>query len=115
LLFLNEDIEAIPERHAFVGNYRRFLSSIIESMVKRKPLDGFPYILQQVDASIGTIFNEEPRFQVEAYVKNSSTYLRLDAVLTIVEAALKGFMKWLSSLGSDADQEDVRILPHKHM
>src|SRR5579859_6809252 len=34
LIFLLEDIDTIPERHAFLGNYRRYSVQIIESIVR---------------------------------------------------------------------------------
>lgn len=77
-------------------------------MVRRTPSDGFLYILQQVDITIANVFNEEPPFRIDSYVKNSNSFLRFDAVFTVVEAALKGFMKWLNGFGNEAESEDVR-------
>jgi exportin-5 len=45
----------------------------------------------------------------EKYSKTSIPVLRVDAHFTVVEAALKGYMKWRSTHGSKL-QEDVRLL-----
>jgi len=63
LLFLSEDLDTIPERHAFLGNYRRFCSNIVESMVRKRPLEGFDFILTRVDAFLNELQNEMPPFQ----------------------------------------------------
>jgi exportin-5 len=34
LIFLLEDIDTVPERHAFLGNYRRYSVQIIEFIVR---------------------------------------------------------------------------------
>jgi hypothetical protein len=43
----------------------------------------------------------------QAYSKTSMPVLRIDAHSAVVEAALKGYMKWRSTHGSKL-QEDVR-------
>lgn len=62
LLFLNEDLDTIPERHAFLGNFRRFCQSIVESMVRKRPFEAFPYIMLQADNSLARLYNREPPF-----------------------------------------------------
>ncbi|KAL7270468.1 karyopherin [Rhizina undulata] len=98
LLFLNEDLDTIPERHAFLGNYRRFCQSIIESMVRRRPFEAFPFILGQVDRSIANLNETQPPFSLDQYQKNLNIFLQVDAQFTVVDAALKGYMKWIDSL-----------------
>lgn len=56
VLFLNEDIDTVPERHAFVGNYRRYCSSIIETIVQKRPEEAIPHILAGVDGNLNSLF-----------------------------------------------------------
>jgi exportin-5 len=55
--FLVEDIDTVPERHAFVGNYRRYCSSIIETIVQKRPQEAIPHILSGVDANLSNLYN----------------------------------------------------------
>lgn len=55
--FLYEDIDTIPERHAFVGNYRRYCSSVIETIVQKKPQEIIPHILSIVNMNLDNIYN----------------------------------------------------------
>lgn len=53
--FLNEDFDTMPERHAFVGNYRRFCGDIVERIVRRSPIDAMRHILTQADQLFGSL------------------------------------------------------------
>ena len=97
ILFLNEDIETIPERHAFLGNYSRFCTQIVELVVQQQPIDALYHILGQADQALDHIYDGEPSFQPAMYTKNSIPYLKLDAQFSVIEAALKGCLKWLTS------------------
>lgn len=52
IAFLDADFDTQPEKHAFLGNYRRYAGSLVESILKKKPFDAFPYILSRVDATL---------------------------------------------------------------
>ncbi|THV49418.1 hypothetical protein BGAL_0196g00160 [Botrytis galanthina] len=125
-LFLQEDIDTQPERHAFLGNYRRYCSQIIELIVRQKQSEAIYHILSQVDNSLQHLYDGCPPFSgklpppahpdsklhlidpilVENYSKTSIAVLRVDKNFTVVEAALKGYMKWRAGHGSDP-QRDV--------
>jgi exportin-5 len=122
LIFLFEDIDTVPERHAFLGNYRRYSVQIIELIVRQKKSEAIYYILGQVDQSLEHLYDSNPPFsskflpkaawrklifQVPTYSKTSIPVLRVDASFSVVEAALKGFTKWRASSGSNP-QQDVR-------
>lgn len=47
LLF--EDTDTVPERHAFLGNYRRYSSQVIESIVHLKVTDAMQHILGRTE------------------------------------------------------------------
>lgn len=57
VIFLNEDIDTIPEKHAFVGNYRRYCSSIIETIVQKRPEEAIPHILLGVDNNLDNLYS----------------------------------------------------------
>ncbi len=59
-VLLVEDTDTIPERHAFLGNYRRYSSSIIESIVHLKMSDAFSHILGRTEAALNTLYDGQP-------------------------------------------------------
>ncbi len=112
VIFLNEDVDTLPERHAFLGNYTRFCNQIVELIVEQQPVDALYHILAQADHVLDHLYDGEPAFErerfpssnklrltIEArdYSKTSVPLLRLDAQFSVVEAALKGCAKWLSN------------------
>ncbi|KAF7912211.1 uncharacterized protein EAF01_001232 [Botrytis porri] len=105
-LFLQEDIDTQPERHAFLGNYRRYCSQIIELVVRQKQSEAIYHILSQVDNSLQHLYDGCPPFSVENYSKSSVAVLRVDKNFTVVEAALKGYMKWRAGHGSDPQRDE---------
>ncbi|KAI9787672.1 MAG: hypothetical protein M1839_000203 [Geoglossum umbratile] len=107
LVFLLEDIDTMPERHSFVGVYRRYCVQVVETIVKRRPFDAMCHILAQTNHSLKTLYDGQPPFQIEAYTKNSIPTLRVDAHFTVVEAALKGYVKWIDSHGSRPQQDEL--------
>ncbi len=64
-LFLSEDIDTIPERHAFLGNYRRYCVEVVETIVKRMPFDAMYHILGQVDQLLDSLYEGQQPFQGE--------------------------------------------------
>ncbi|KAI9772013.1 MAG: hypothetical protein M1840_001301 [Geoglossum simile] len=105
LVFLLEDIDTMPERHSFVGIYRRYCVQVVETIVKRRPFDAMCHILAQTNHSLKTLYDDQSAFRIETYTKNSIPALRVDAHFTMVEAALKGYMKWIDSHGSRPQQD----------
>jgi exportin-5 len=62
LLFLHEDIDTQPERHAFLGNYRRYSTQVIEYIVRQKQSEAIYHILSQVDQSMHHLYDGQPPF-----------------------------------------------------
>ena len=62
LIFLLEDIDTIPERHAFLGNYRRYCVQIIESIVRQKQSEAIYHILGQVGQSMQHLYDGQAPF-----------------------------------------------------
>jgi exportin-5 len=63
LLFLNEDIDTFPERHAFLGNYRRYCEDVVEVTVRRTPIEAMQHIFGQADTLFQNLYNGLPPFQ----------------------------------------------------
>jgi exportin-5 len=59
-VLLLEDIDTIPERHAFLGNYRRYCASIIEHVVRQKQSEAIYHILGQIDHSLQHLYDGQP-------------------------------------------------------
>jgi len=59
-LFLLEDTDTIPERHAFLGNYRRYSSQLIELIVQLKLTDALAHILRQTDDILQHLYDGQP-------------------------------------------------------
>ncbi|KAF4200969.1 hypothetical protein CNMCM8927_002264 [Aspergillus lentulus] len=108
VVFLNEDIDTVPERHAFVGNYRRYCSSIIETIVQKRPQDAIPHILAGVDANLDNLYNGVEPFDVKTFSKNSLPLMRADTQFAVVEATLKGYNKWVSAHGKMPQQDEQK-------
>lgn len=56
VVFLNEDLDTTPEKHAFVGNYRRYCSSIIETTVQKRPEEAISHILGVVSGNLDNLY-----------------------------------------------------------
>lgn len=63
IIFLNEDVDTMPERHAFLGNYARFCNQIVELVVQKQPIDALYHILGQADQVLDHVYDGEPSFQ----------------------------------------------------
>ncbi len=62
ILFLNEDIESVPEKHAFLGNYSRFCNQVVELVVQKQPIDALYHILGQADHVLNHVYDGAPPF-----------------------------------------------------
>lgn len=110
IIFLNQDLNTMPERHAFLGNYMRFCKMIVERIVRQQPVDALYHILSQAEQVITHLYDGELAFNVQTYTRTSVPFLRLDAQCSVVEAAQKGAAKWLTSQGRGGTighEEDV--------
>ncbi|KAL8633297.1 hypothetical protein Q9189_001018 [Teloschistes chrysophthalmus] len=111
VIFLNEDLDTMPERHAFLGNYARFCKTIVERIVLQQPADALYHILGQAEQAISQLYDGEPAFSVQSYSKTSVPFLRLDGHCCVIEAALKGSVGWLTGqAGTDVGHEQVTML-----
>ncbi|KAG5290004.1 nuclear import and export protein Msn5 [Histoplasma ohiense] len=110
IIFLNEDIDTIPERHAFVGNYRRYCAQSIELIVYRCPHDAIPHILARADYVLNNLYNATAPFNPATFKKHSLPLLQADTQFTVVEATLRGFSKWVEAPGNSPQQDEQQRL-----
>ncbi|MCJ1285753.1 hypothetical protein MMC26_005094 [Xylographa opegraphella] len=94
ILLLKEDIDTIPERHAFLGNYARFCKDIVNCIVQKQPLDAIIHILDQTEVVLNRLYDGEPALSAQTYSKYSIPALKLDAQFSVVEASLLGYSRW---------------------
>ncbi|KAK6194258.1 phospholipid:diacylglycerol acyltransferase [Pestalotiopsis sp. IQ-011] len=107
-LFLMEDTDTVPERHAFLGNYRRYASTVIELIVQLKLADAVSHVLRQTENVLQNPYDGQPPFDPSTYEKNSPSVLRVDAQVTVIEASLRGCLKWRGR--TDVKPEDIGAL-----
>ena len=106
-LFLLEDTDTLPERHAFLGNYRRYSCQVIEGVVRHKPVDAITHILGNAQPILDNLYDGQSSFNPATYTKFSTASLRADARATVIEAALKGFCKWRARSATELNEGDV--------
>ncbi|CAG9991321.1 unnamed protein product [Clonostachys byssicola] len=94
LLFLMEDTDTVPERHAFLGNYRRYTSQLIEAIVQLKLFDAVAHILSTTEFTLQHLYDGDSSLSKPTYHKHSMPVLKVDSHFTVIEAALKGYSKW---------------------
>lgn len=59
-LFLMEDTDTMPERHAFLGNYRRYSMQVIEAIIQLKPSEAIYHILGQTEHVLRNLYDGQP-------------------------------------------------------
>ncbi|KAJ5455108.1 hypothetical protein N7475_010229 [Penicillium sp. IBT 31633x] len=112
--FLIEDIDTVPERHAFVGNYRRYCSSIIETITLKRPQEAVREILARVDTNLDNLYNGVQPFSMETFNKSSIPLMRADAQFAVVEAVVKGYNKWVSAHGKAPQRDESKRIELEH-
>ncbi|PGH11682.1 hypothetical protein AJ79_04705 [Helicocarpus griseus UAMH5409] len=110
IIFLNEDIDTIPERHAFVGNYRRYCAQTIELIVSQRPHEAIPHILSRANYVLDNLYNTVGPFNPATFKKYTLPSLQADTQFTVVEATLRGFSKWVESHGKMPQQDEQQRL-----
>lgn len=104
--FLIEDIDTAPERHAFVGNYRRYCSSIIETITQKRAPEAVREILGRVDDKLDNLYDGVEPFKMHNFNKSAISLMRADAQFSVVDAVIKGFNKWIDGHGKAPQQNE---------
>ncbi|KAI5466497.1 armadillo-type protein [Mariannaea sp. PMI_226] len=108
-LYLLEDTDTIPERHAFLGNYRRYSCQIIEAIVQLKLVDAVSHILGRTEDILQHLYHGQPPLDVQNYSKHSMPVLRVDSHFTVIEATVKGYSKWKRSHPTGFEQQMAQL------
>ncbi|RDA93412.1 hypothetical protein CP533_1996 [Ophiocordyceps camponoti-saundersi (nom. inval.)] len=93
-LFLAEDTDTVPERHVFLGNYRRYSCEVVELIVRLRLSDAIKHILNGAEYTLQKLYEGQPSFSKQNYEKHSMPALKVDAQFTLIEAAVKGYKRW---------------------
>lgn len=96
IVFLREDIETIPERHAFLGNYARFCEEIVELVVQQQPTDALYHILGQADQVLDHLYDGESVFQRNLHSFRCEIRLIIFQPLHMQRTPLR-ILKWMPS------------------
>ncbi|EMD00164.1 hypothetical protein BAUCODRAFT_367095 [Baudoinia panamericana UAMH 10762] len=103
--FLDVDSDTIPERHAFLGNYRRYCVSILTAIGRTRPLEAMQHVLGQMRLMLENgPYTGGRGFTSDGYTKNSLPALQFDAQFNVVSSVLKGYSMWCL---------DTQALPHE--
>jgi exportin-5 len=108
VIFVNDEIEISTERSGFFTNYRRLCYQTIELICYTHMAQAIPYLLSQVDAELDQLQHVDSAFNPATF-SQSLISLRLDAQLSNVESAFRGFSSWR------ADHSDKRTDEQEHM
>ncbi|KAF2758175.1 hypothetical protein EJ05DRAFT_476433 [Pseudovirgaria hyperparasitica] len=106
-LFLNDDIDTKPEKHAFLGNYRRYCVDIIETIVRNSPGEAMSHLLDAGESVSAHLYDNTGPFQVQSFSKTSLPFLRFDAQIVAIDAGLKGYLKWQSGSALTPEQHET--------
>ncbi|MCJ1398650.1 hypothetical protein MMC11_001851 [Xylographa trunciseda] len=109
ILFLKEDIDTIPERHAFLGNYARFCKDIVNCIVQKQPFEAIIHILDQTDQVLVHLYDGEPPINPQTYSKTSIPALKLDAQFSVIEASLLGYGRWRAHQRAKKDERMATV------
>lgn len=111
LQHLYEDFDQAPERHAFLGNYRRFCMTIIETLSRSRPVQALSFTLGQMkDMLAQGPYAHDRGFNPSAYDPAQLSVLQLDAQASVVAATLKGYSRWLKDSGALSTEEQIEVV-----
>ena len=106
--FLLEDFDTQPERHAFLGNYRRYCVSIINMIARTRPLEALSHVLAQMREMLEAgPYTGGRGFDSASYSKTALPVLQFDAQYQVVSSALKGYALWLSDVAAVPPEDEV--------
>jgi exportin-5 len=106
--FLDEDFDTVPERHAFLGNYRRYCASIIQAIARSRPLEALQHVLDQMRNMLQNgPYTGGRGFDPSNYSRTSLAVLQFDAQFTVVSSALKGFTLWCHDIATLSHEDPL--------
>jgi exportin-5 len=112
-VFLLEDTDTVPERHTFLGNYRRYASGVIQSIAQLEPTEVLQHVLAKSSEALSLVSNGIYSPNKLDYSRHALPILRIDAQLSVLEAVFKGYMKWRKAARAQTrsqDHEDASLI-----
>jgi len=107
--FLYDDFDTMPERHAFLGNYRRYCTTVIETIARQRPLEALEHVLTQMRSMLDNgPYTGGRGFDPARYSKSSLPLLRFEAQFNVVQSVIKGFTRWESDITALAQDDPLR-------
>ncbi|KAK9467789.1 armadillo-type protein [Lipomyces arxii] len=103
--YLDMDFDSVPEVHAFLGNYKRFISDIARLIVCRLPVDSLIWIDQRLDRFFSSWYGWRSSESSETLQKDP-LFLIAYAQFAVVDAALRGVSRW-KSWYKESDRDEV--------
>jgi exportin-5 len=114
LQFLNDDFDTIPERHAFLGNYRRYCNVVIQSITRTRPIEALSYVLGETQSMlVNGPYSAAHGFDAATYSKNKLPVLRFDAQFNVVVSALKGYGAWTTDVAELQPTDPIHVKADK--
>ena len=108
--FLGEDFDTTPERHAFLGNYRRYCVSVIQTIARTRPLEALQHVLDQMRSMLETgPYTGGRGLDPATYSKTSLSALQFDAQYQVVSSAMKGYSLWLADISAVPPEDEVHV------
>ncbi|KAI5361552.1 putative importin-beta domain, armadillo-like helical, exportin-1/5, exportin-5 [Septoria linicola] len=108
LRWLDEDFDTVPERHAFLGNYRRYSQTIVEGIARSRPIDALSIVLNQMRELVETgPYTAGRGFDSSTYTNSSYAVLRFDASYCTVAAALRGYASWTKDVSDIGPEQEL--------
>lgn len=89
-LYLDLDLENVPELHAFCSNYMRFAFDIVRMVVYKRPRDATLWIREQVKNFFEREYADMAATDVS---KTSPMYISAQSKFTLLEACLRGVLR----------------------
>lgn len=104
-MYLDLDIENTPELHAFCGNYRRFMYDIVRMVVFKRPVEATQWAREQVANFFAREYAETAGSDFAS--KSSTMYLNVEAKFCLIEACLRGILRYKERLSLAEISDDI--------
>lgn len=106
--FLYDDFDTMPERHSFLGNYRRYCLIVIQTISRMRPSEALSHVLGQMRVMLETgPYTGGRGFDSATYTKTSLPTLRFEAQYQVVASTLKGYSTFLTDVAALTPADDA--------
>lgn len=106
--FLSEDFDTVPERHAFLGNYRRYCNIVIQTIARTRPPEALSHVLGEMRQMLETgPYTGGRGFDPATYTKTWLPTLQFEAQYQVVASTLKGYSMFLADVAALSPEDEV--------